>query len=289
MTASVHLPVLLHETMKYLQPQKGKRYLDATVGNAGHSLALLETGAEVIGVDQDGAMLKRASERVKEAGYADHFTPVHKNFADALASTPPGSLDGVLFDLGVSSYQLDTGSRGFSFRFNALLDMRMDPDNQQVTARDLVNGLGKNELVELFERLGEEPRAKKIAEAIVAARKVKQITTTDELATLIESISPRRSHLHPATLVFQALRMAVNSERGELQAALPSAWNSLRDKGTLVAISFHSLEDQIVKEFMTSSNGELMTPKPVTPSAQELATNPRARSAKLRVLRKIVV
>lgn len=288
-----HTPVLLQETLSYLSPSEGRQYLDATLGYGGHTLALLEAGAKVIGLDQDKSMLDLATERVQTAGHGSRLTPVYTSFTsylqgETLKALKANSLDGVLFDLGVSSLQLDTPERGFSFRFDAPLDMRMDRDRQQVTARDLVNGLGVNELVELLTKLAEEPRSTKLAHKIVEARKQSPITTTAQLATIIESVIPRTGHLHPATKVFQALRMAVNSEREELQAALPSAWSLLKDGGVLVVISFHSLEDRLVKEFMQSISGEELTKKPRTATSTELASNPRARSAKLRAKRKVV-
>lgn len=289
MTASLHLPVLYTETMKYLQPQPGKRYLDATVGYGGHTLGLLKAGAVVVGIDQDQDMLKLAASRVQSAGFADQFTPVHQSFAKFLASALPSSYDGILFDLGVSSYQLDTPERGFSFRFDATLDMRMDPLHQHVTAKELINGLGRKELYELFRELGEERSARRVADAICNGRKLKPITTTGELATLVEKVSPRKGKLHPATKIFQALRMAVNSEREELKAALPSALSALVAGGVLAVISFHSLEDKIVKNFFVESGQELTVKNPVTPSLEEVMANPRSRSAKLRVLRKVNV
>lgn len=289
MTASLHTPVLLKEVTDYLAPTVGKSYVDATLGYGGHTLALLAKGAEVVGIDQDKEILDLAIVRIKEAGYLGSFRPLHSSFSKGLASLGASSFDGILFDLGVSSYQLDTSVRGFSFRADAPLDMRMDRDNQKVTARDLIGALGRDELTELFSVLGEEPRAKKIADAVVTKRKQASIETTTELAHLVESVVPRTGHLHPATKVFQALRMAVNTEREELKAALPSALSLLCSGGVLAVISFHSLEDSIVKAFAKSEGVESLTSKPVTPSLAEIATNPRSRSAKLRVLRRVRV
>ena len=290
MTA-LHTPVMLQEVLSYLQPSTGKKYLDATVGYAGHTLGLLAAGASVIGIDRDADLLELATKRVVDAGYAANFTPMHSSFSEALASDRLGNdFSGILFDLGVSSYQLDTPSRGFSFRAEAPLDMRMDA-SLLVTAKDLVNGLGRKELYELFTTLGEDVHAKSIASAICDARRLKPIETTTELATLVERIAPRTRKIHPATKIFQALRMAVNGERAELKAALPSALSHLALGGVVAVISFHSLEDEIVKSWLREAEAslelEIITPHPVTPSPVEINENPRSRSGKLRVGRKI--
>lgn len=284
---TVHTPVMLHEVLHYLSPAPGKTIIDATVGGAGHTLSLLATGAHVIGLDQDTDILEIATARVKEAGYSDLFTPIHSNFSH-IAEVVKEPVDGILFDLGVSSYQLDTPERGFSFRYDAPLDMRMDQKNQAVTAADLINGLGKKELGELFIMLGEEYRAKRLVEVICDARKRNPIKTTFELVKLIENVLPRTGKIHPATKIFQALRMAVNSEREELKAALPSALSLLSPGGTIVVLSFHSLEDKIVKEFAHENLGKavLLSDKPMVPSDEEIFNNPRSRSAKLRAIRK---
>ena len=284
----LHTPVLLEETLNYLAPAAGKKYIDATLGYGGHTLALLKAGSEVVGIDQDADLLEIATTRIAEQGYAEHFTPMHASFATALEGDRLGNddFDGVLFDLGVSSYQLDTPSRGFSFRYDAPLDMRMNRD-LAVTAKDLINGLGKKELVQLFHTLGEEKAALKLAEQIVDARKIKPIETTIELANLVAKNVQGNGKIHPATKVFQALRMAVNSERDELKAALPSALSKLKIGGVLTVISFHSLEDEIVIDNMRDASLELLTPDSIRPGSAELAKNPRARSAKLRVARRV--
>lgn len=286
-TKLLHTPVLLKEIVQIMAPATDKRYIDATLGYGGHTLALLEQGATVVGIDQDADILERAQTRITEAGYSDHFTAMHSSFASALTSDRlEGSYDGVIMDLGVSSYQLDTPERGFSFRHDAPLDMRMNKD-LVVTAKDLVNGLGKNELVELFQTLGEEREAKKIVSAIIEARRDKPIETTTELASLVtRNVRRSKSHLHPATKIFQALRMAVNTEREELKAALPSAWSHLTAGGTLAVISFHSLEDTIVKEFFRSLQDAAEISEVITPTLDEQYDNNRSRSAKMRYGRK---
>ncbi len=289
----IHTPVMLAEVIHYLDPKPGKRYLDATLGYAGHTLEILKLGAEVVGIDRDEDLLAIATDRIAKAGFAKSFTPIHSSFAAALDPARmilAGKFDGILFDLGVSSYQLDTPGRGFSFRYDAPLDMRMDK-SLAVTAADLVNGLGKNELTELFLTLGEEGNAKRIATAICAQRKVRKIETTEQLADLIISLVGRPRGIHPATKVFMSLRMAVNSEREELKAALPSALSWLKEGGLVVTIAFHSLEDRLIKGWMNDAESagqiEKITNGIVEPSSEEIAHNPRSRSAKLRVAKRI--
>ena len=288
----LHIPVMLNHVVEYLDPQPGKKFIDATLGYAGHTLALLEKGSSVTGIDQDADLLELATTRIAEEGLADRFTPMHSSFASALQSSGrlPEGVDGILFDLGVSSYQLDTPKRGFSFRYNAPLDMRMDK-TLAVTARDLVNGLGKKELIALFKTLGEEKAALKIVEAIIDTRKLKPIETTKELADLVSRVIPGNGKIHPATKVFQALRMAVNTEREELKAALPSALSHLSVGGVMAVISFHSLEDEIIDIWLAAErqNGtlKLLTATPESPSVREVQQNPRSRSAKLRVIERI--
>ena len=289
----IHTPVLLAEVIHYLSPLPGKRFIDATLGYAGHALEMMKLGAEVVGIDRDEDMLNIAIERITGAGFIKQFTPINLSFADALDKEKKvleGKFDGILFDLGVSSYQLDTPDRGFSFRYDAPLDMRMDK-KLAVTAADLVNGLGKNELVELFTTLGEEGNARRIVNELTRQRLIHKIETTEPLSNLIISVVGRPRGIHPATRVFQALRMAVNSERLELKAALPSALSYLREGGVMATIAFHSLEDRIVKSWMNDAESagqiEIMTNGPVEPGTEEVARNPRSRSAKLRVAKRI--
>jgi 16S rRNA (cytosine1402-N4)-methyltransferase len=287
---------MLAEVIHYLDPKPGKRFIDATLGYAGHALEMMKHGAEIVGIDRDGDMLEIATDRIQKAGFIKQFTPINFSFADALSKEDPtrlhleGKFDGILFDLGVSSYQLDTPERGFSFRYDAPLDMRMDK-RLAVTAGDLVNGLGKNELTELFLTLGEEGNAKRIVNEICRARLIRRIETTEQLSDLIISIVGRPRGIHPATKIFQALRMAVNSERLELKAALPSALSWLNEGGLVATIAFHSLEDRIIKDWMNDAESagqiEKVTNGAAEPGTEEVARNPRSRSAKLRVAKRI--
>lgn len=283
----LHTPVMLRQVVEYLDPAPGKKYLDATLGAAGHTLALLEQGADVVGIDRDAAILSIAEQTIAKAGYIEHFHAVYSSFADALSREPQARYNGILFDLGVSSYQLDTKERGFSFRYHAPLDMRMD-QSLAVTAADLVNGLGKKELFALISTLGEDRNARKIVNAIIDARKLHPIKTTTDLVHLVESVvAGHNTRIHPATRLFQALRMAVNLEREELKAALPSALSCLAPGGILAVITFQSLEESIVHDFLVGEGSlAVVTPIPIVPTNSEIKTNPRSRSAKLHVARK---
>ena len=280
-----HIPVLLEETLAFLSVKPGGLYIDATLGGGGHAQEIIGHGGKVLGIDQDPISLKIARQRL----HPTHAKVVLGNFADLTTIAHKynfAQVDGILFDLGVSSFQLDTPERGFSFQTDAPLDMRMSPD-LQVTAADLVNALGRKELYELFTKLAQEQLAGPIAHAIIESRRLKPITTTLQLAGIIEQVKkPQHHKLHPATKVFQALRIAVNDELNNLKAALPQALSLLKPQGRLVVISFHEGEDRIVKNFLKQaaleSQGAILTKKPVTPEFLEVAQNQRSRSAKLR-------
>lgn len=300
---------MLPEVLGALNLKPGGRYVDGTVGGAGHAAAILRaTGPDgwLLGCDRDGDALDAAGARLAE--FAGRFRLVRGSFAGLGDWVEPGSCDGVLFDLGVSSPQLDWPGRGFSFQRDGPLDMRMDR-RQQTTAAELVNGASAEELARLFRELGEEPEARRLARAIENERRMRRLETTRQLAQLIERVSPRRGRrAHPATRVFQALRMAVNDELGLLRLGLRAALTALKSGGRLGVITFHSVEDRVVKEFgreqaraytVTGAVDvpELRQPvqpkmkwvsrKAIVPAAAELAENPRARSAQLRVLEKI--
>lgn len=301
-----HEPVLLEETVSALAPAVGKVIVDGTLGGGGHSGALLERGATVISIDQDPAALAYAGKRLAQFG--DRFQPVRGSFADAgalLDEIGVAKIDGALLDLGVSSHQLDTPERGFSFQAAGPLDMRLDPDGP-ITAADLVNTMSGEQLERIFREYGEEPAARKVAVKLARERMVKPFTTTLELAEAVESVIPRRSGTHPATRVFQALRIAVNRELDALEQGLEQLTTRLAPGGVFAVITFHSLEDRIVKVFFKHRCTEWLdrpewpeprrnpdylfqaiTRKPVVAGAAEQRRNPRSRSAKLRVVKKL--
>ena len=298
-----HESVLLAEVVKFLAPAPGRIIVDGTLGGGGHSDALLAAGATVIGVDQDPEALAFAVARLGDGG--ENFRTVRGNFAqigEALDALGIGQIDGALLDLGVSSHQLDTAERGFSFMREGPLDMRMDP-SAPVSAADLVNTMAGDQLERIFRNFGEEPAARKIATRLVRDRMVTPFTTTKQLADAVETVVPRRGHAHPATRVFQALRIAVNRELDVLAAGLAEFSQRLAPGGRFAVITFHSLEDRIVKQFFKARTAEFLdrpewpaprpnpdfifkaiTGKPVTASEAEQRANPRARSAKLRVV-----
>ena len=302
-SAFQHIPVLLPAVLAALQPRPGACFIDATVGGAGHALAVLQAaqpGGRLLGIDADPTALAAAAARLGAAGLpAASFTLVHGHFAELAALARQhgfGAVDGILLDLGVSSYQLETAARGFSFAADGPLDMRLDPGSGP-SAADLVNQLDEQELADVIYRYGEERGSRRIARLIVERRRQAPITTTGELAALVQRAigRGRRERIHPATRTFQALRIAVNQELAQLEAALPQAVALLRPGGRLAVISFHSLEDRIVKQFFRAESGygaaelqhlprlTVLTRKPIVADAAECAANPRARSAKLRV------
>lgn len=305
-----HQPVLLHEVVTALQPKAHGRYLDGTLGGGGHAEAILEASSPdgfLYGFDRDPAALRAAGDRLDR--FRGRTEIHHGDFSGADRWIAPGSLDGILLDLGVSSHQLDTPDRGFSFQQDGPLDMRMDPSGGGPTAADLVNTLPAGELADLFWNLGDERHSRRIAQALVEERRNRPFTTTGQLAASIERVCPRRgSPTHPATRCFQALRIATNGELVSVREGLERAFPLLTAGGRLAVISFHSLEDRIVKDFMRREardydfegpvdHPHLRTPRPprgrdlarkgMAASDAELAANPRARSARLRVLERL--
>lgn len=294
----VHKPVLLREATDALGVVPGGWYIDATLGLGGHTLEVLRRGGNIVGIDVDPEALEVARKRFEESGIDEkRFVLVKGNFRDIKNLLPASrgeqtdtKFKGILFDLGVSSLQLDTPERGFSFGKVGPLDMRMDP-NLSVLAKDLLKGLNKGELYELFTKLGEEKLARAVARALVRAG---EIDSTTDLAALVERVyrqhGVKRTKVHPATRVFQALRVAVNDELNAFKEALPQALNLINKNGHIVVISFHSLEDRITKnsfrEWEDQGFGQVLTKKPLSPSQQEILRNPRSRSAKLRVFEK---
>jgi 16S rRNA (cytosine1402-N4)-methyltransferase len=325
-----HRPVLVQEALAGLAVRPGGHYIDGTLGGAGHTATLLEAGAgRVLGIDQDPAALEAARRRL--AGDQARVELVHGNFRDIGRIAQAHGFDqvaGVLLDIGVSSHQLDVPERGFSFGADAPLDMRMNPTTG-ATAADLVNELPEDELADVIFRFGEERASRRIARRIAERRRVAPIQTTTELADIVKQVVGAKGlRIHPATRTFQALRIAVNDELGALEEALPAAVSLLEPGGRLAVITFHSLEDRIVKQFMQRETAVCMLPprmfaeacphlvvrgagpraciylkqrdcdyaprlrlvemKPVSASEVEVASNPRSRSAKLRVAERLV-
>ncbi|HYU49872.1 MAG TPA: 16S rRNA (cytosine(1402)-N(4))-methyltransferase RsmH [Candidatus Limnocylindria bacterium] len=308
-----HLPVLAEEVVEMLAPAPGGLQIDATVGGGGHTERILEAtdpDGRLLGLDADGAAIARVDRRLRPR-FGDRLVLRQANFRE-LADVAPAAgfeaVDGLLFDLGLSSQQLADRTRGFGFRTGGPLDMRFDA-SRGTPAAELVATLDAGELAALFRRYGEEPQAGRIARAIVEARRVAPIETAEQLAALVERVvpvNPRvRRRIHPATRVFQALRIAVNAELDALQSGLAAAMDLLRPGGRLVVLSYHSLEDRIVKRFIAAERKGCVCPpelpvcvcgrnprlrplgKPRTPSPEEVIANPRSRSARLRAAERI--
>jgi 16S rRNA (cytosine1402-N4)-methyltransferase len=306
-----HQPVLLKEVIKFLRVKPGQVFIDATIGGGGHSQEIVRSGGLVIGIDQDPEALVWAQEKLRSAcptplypeqreviNQASGFTNrpyqlLAGNFAnlkEIAQKLKIKTVNGIIFDLGASLYQLTRKERGFSFESDSL-DMRMSPE-LKVTAADLIAALSENELYQIFTKFSQERHARAIARAIVRTRKITPITSGKKLARIIEEISGfrKKGKIHPATKVFQALRIAVNDELNNLKKALPQAEELLATEGKLAIISFHEGEDRIVKKFFHQQNQKeklaIITKKPVVPTTEEIKLNPRARSAKLRIAKK---
>ena len=302
-----HQPVLYKEIIHALQPRRAGRYVDGTLGAGGHARGILEASApdgRLLGLDLDPQALALARKTLAPYEGRIHLAQAsYTSLSTQLAQLHWEAVDGILLDLGASSMQFDTPERGFSFLHDAPLDMRFGPQVLQ-TAADLVNKLSERELADLIYQYGEERNSRKIAHAILKAR---PLQTTRELVAVIESVSPRRGErVHPATRTFQALRIAVNEELTSIAEVLPQAMAALSAEGRLAVISFHSLEDRIVKDFFRQQSKDLLNPpyeriyeverkatlkeinrKPIMPSEAEVKSNPRARSAKLRIVEKL--
>ena len=307
MSLPVHVPVLLDEVIAGLQAQRGGYFVDCTVGLGGHAAAILEKispSGRLLGIDADPEAIKVSQDKLSD--YGEAVTLVNDNFVnleDICRRYHFHPVDGILFDLGVSSLQLDTAERGFSFHLDAPLNMRFDP-GQGLTASDIVNSFSEQELAKLIEKYGEERHSRRIARYIVQNR---PIATTVELASLVEQASSgKRAKIHPATRTFMALRIAVNSELQNLELALKQTINLLRPGGRLTVISYHSLEDRIVKQFMRYAASSCLCPpgtvvcrcghvptlklisrKVIKPTSLEIESNPRSRSAKLRIAERL--
>ena len=301
-----HLPVLQREVLELLKPKQSMLILDATCGGGGHTEALLQSGADVLALDQDPDAVRHISKRLAHFGRRIIVQQANFRHADrVLEDLGIRNIGGALLDLGVSSRQLENAERGFSFIRNGPLDMRMDP-RTSLTAATIVNEYSEEELTRLFRELGEEPAARRIATLLVKLRKTSPFRETLPLARTIEKLVGRHGRQHPATQVFQALRMEVNDELGALEQGLRVLTARLKHGGRIAVITFHSLEDRMVKNFFRDHSKEwldrpewpeprpnpdydleLVTPKPVEPSEEEQRANPRSRSAKLRVAEKI--
>lgn len=312
LTGFRHFPVMPEEVVKFLACKHGRIYVDGTVGGGGHTIAILNAvapGGSVIGIDWDEDAIQAAMERLKD--YSKSLTLVRENFANikkVMGDLNIKNVDGILLDLGVSSYHLERPDRGFSFRFDAPLDMRMDK-RQKTTAYNIVNELSMKELEKIIREYGEERWAKRIAGSIIEKRRYGPISTTKELSNLVFFAIPKKFHprdIHPATRTFQAIRIAVNDELNNLKKAVDDGVGLLGLGGRMVVISFHSLEDRIVKgSFKRFEKGcvcpddfpkcvcgkksklKVITKKPVLPSLGEISKNPRARSARLRAAERI--
>ena len=293
-----HTPVLLKETIDLLQVKKGEKYIDATLGGGGHAGEILDLGGRVLGIDVDEEALDYVEKNEELRTKNKELILLKGNFRNLEEIAHLNNFDkvkGIIFDLGVSSHQLDEGERGFSFSKSGPLDMRMDKA-LGVKASDLVNILTKGELYEIFIKLGEEHRARAISDGIVRARGISPIRTTEDLSKVIQEALGIRGEISEFTKaqinkrVFQALRIAVNDELGSIKEALPQSLNLLESGGRVAVISFHSLEDRIVKqsfkEFESAKMGKIITKKPVIAENEEINSNPRARSSKLRVFEK---
>jgi 16S rRNA (cytosine1402-N4)-methyltransferase len=306
-SASSHTPVLLSEALRALSVQPGGRYIDCTIGSGGHTASILDhssPGGQLLGIDADPKAIEIAQERLQH--YKDSVLLVNDNFVNLQSICHKydfSPVNGILFDLGISSIQLNGNGRGFSFQHDAPLDMRFNP-NQKVTAADIINTTSEARLAHLIKTYGEETHSHRIARSIVKER---PIETTRQLARLIEKTVSRRGKIHPATKTFQALRIAVNHELEYLETALRQAIDLLGFEGRLVVISYHSLEDRIVKQFMQKEASACICPpdtpicichhiprlrlinkKVITPSSTETSLNPHSRSAKLRAAERIV-
>jgi 16S rRNA (cytosine1402-N4)-methyltransferase len=307
MSIPVHVPVLVDEVITALQPRRGGHFVDCTVGLGGHAAAILEKispSGRLLGIDADPEAIRISQDKLSD--YGEAVTLVNDNFINLEAICKRyhfHPVDGILFDLGVSSLQLDTAERGFSFHLDAHLDMRFNPE-QGLAASDIVNRFSEQELAKLIERYGEERHSRRIARHIVQNR---PIATTTELAQLVEqAVAGKRARIHPATRTFMALRIAVNSELQNLELALKQTLNLLRPGGRLTVISYHSLEDRIVKQFMRDAASSCLCPpgtvicccghvptlklisrKVIKPTSLETESNPRSRSAKLRIAERL--
>jgi len=290
----MHQPVLLKEVLEYLDPKPNQNFVDATVGDGGHAGAILEKtmpNGKLVAIDRDSESIIRAKSSLSKFGSRVLFiNDSFGNLSEIIKNSNIRTISGILFDFGMSSSQLENSERGFSFQKNEVLDMRFDIKHP-IIAEDIINEYDAEELSEIFKKWGEEPYAFKIAVAIIEARRKSRIKTTKELVRIIEKVARRHGKLHPATLIFQALRIEVNGELKEIERALGVIPEILNKNGKAAFISFHSLEDRLIKNWSRNLDKqgiiEILNQKPIIASAEELKANPRSRSAKLRAIKKI--
>lgn len=306
-TKSGHVPVLLSETLELFAPSAGMKFLDGTFGGGGHTRAILncDDNIKVVGLDRDPSAIERAEELEAEVGSL--FCHYHINFGE-IEDLDESDFNGALFDFGLSSFQLDSEERGFSFRYDAPVDMRMNP-KEGISAAEFLETADEEALVRAVRNYGEEKRWRRVVKAIISSRGTGRLQRTHSLADLIvEAVGPTpqgRKAIHPATRTFQGIRVEVNDELSAIERGLPAAFDRLLPKGVIIAISFHSLEDRIVKRFCRKMAGrpehahdsrtqdervvraEMISTRPVGPKDSEISANPRSRSARMRALRKI--
>ena len=291
----MHIPVLQKEVIEYLSPKPNENFIDCTIDGGGHTAAILEKTSpkgRVLGIDADPEMLKNLEYRISNTEFKKRLVLVNDNFAnlkEIVKKVNLKSIQGILFDLGMSSWHLEESGRGFSFLRKEPLDMRYNANNP-LNAEKLLNYWSESEIERVLREYGEEIFSRQIAREIVAVRKIKPIKNNLQLVEILKRAIPVRFHhqkLHFATQTFQAIRIAVNDELNNLKKALPQALEILKPKGKLIVISFHSLEDRIVKNFLKESSIKILTKKPVVPTQKEIIINHRSRSAKLRAAEKV--
>ncbi|MBI4449554.1 16S rRNA (cytosine(1402)-N(4))-methyltransferase RsmH [Candidatus Uhrbacteria bacterium] len=294
---TTHTPVLLREAMEHLALRPGDTAIDCTLGGGGYTNAMLEEVGDrghVCAIDRDPTAIAAAQLLPWATARAKQITFIHSDFRDLVTIAAQAACAhprAIVADLGFSSLQLGASNRGFSFTTDGPLDMRLDPTSEQATAAAVLQGSTRKEIEHMLRTYGEEPAAARLAQAMVDQRKRKPIRTTHELAALIERVIPRRGRIHPATRTFQALRIAVNDELGALTDVIPQMLNVVDVGGRIAIVSFHSLEDRIVKQRFRAAErqgiGRMLTKRPLQPTASEVERNPRSRSAKLRVIERI--
>ena len=281
-----HHPVMVDEILSYLAPEKLKTYVDCTFGQGGYSKKILEkTNCNIIAIDRDKDAIEHA--KLLKKKYPKNFIFCVDNFSrldQVLKKNDIKKIDGIIFDLGISNTQLNNPTRGFSFSNNGPLDMRMDIENLDLTAQKIINEFDQHNLSDIFYYYGEEKNSRQIARKIIEFRKKKEISTTFELVELIKKVNSYKKK-HPATRVFQALRIFINDELNELDITLKKSLLFLKKNGKIITVAFHSLEDKVIKNFFSRNKGllKILTKKPVTPNEKEVKINPRSRSARMRV------